>query len=79
MQQISQQASVLQQLVVLVEEDEPNRKVTDRLETVRQSLRALQRHHDKAELTYSKLMQCVRDFEALAEDIAGTIDEQDAE
>lgn len=78
MQKISQQASVLQQLVVMVEEDEPNPKVFDRLETMRQSLRALQRHHDKAEIAYSKLMQCVREFEALAQEIADTIDDAEA-
>ena len=70
---VSQQASVLQQILVGVEEDETNEAVQGKLESLRQTLRALQRNHDKAERAYATLSQAVKQFTDEAADIVATI------
>ena len=70
---VSEQTSRLQQLLVLVEEDETNEEVRGKLESLRQTLRARQRCHDKTEKEYATLALCEEQAAAEAVDIVATI------
>ncbi len=70
---VSEQASRLQQLLVLVEEDETNDEVLGQLESLRQTLRARQRYHDRAEKEYASLALCEKQAEVEAKQIVAII------
>lgn len=76
-QRVSQQSSVLQQLLVDVEEDEDNPQVRAKLVAFDQALRALQRRHDTAEKEYRQLAAALRQFRGLAQDLVATIEKSE--
>jgi len=76
-QRVSQQASVLQQLLVDVEEDETSPEVQAKLVAFDSALRSLQRRHDTAEKEYRQLAAALRQFRDLAQDLVQTIEAVD--
>lgn len=73
-QRVSQQASVLQQLLVEVEEEETATEVRAKLVAFDSALRALQRRHDSAEQQYRQLSAALRQFWDMVQDLVETIE-----
>lgn len=75
---MSAQVSRLQELVVDVEEDEPNRQITGKLERVHSKLRAIDRATTEAERRYQVLSRATRSlFEDVLPDLVATIEKSE--
>lgn len=77
-QRVSEQVSRYQQLLIDVEEDESDPLVRAKLESLRQTLRSLQRQHDSTDKALGTLAQTMASFEAEQQELVGLITKQDA-
>ena len=76
-QKIGQQTAILQQLQVDVDSDEPNPRIQAKLESLRQTFRAILRCVQRAEKENDGLAQVMKEYEAEAADLVAMIDQEE--